>query len=124
MDDSLYTHCPMGVARSENVVDLPLVIHVDDVAIMAACGEIVDAQAEALADFPLYLGVLMRAAKKRYAARLQLYTGLWWNSVLRTLQLETERLDVYMAFLDELAEMNVWTLNQAHRRLGAFNARV
>ena len=103
----------MGVARSENVVDLPLVIHVDDVAIMAAHQKVVDAQAEALADFLFYLGVLMKAAKTRHAARLQLYTGLWWDSVLRTLQLEKERLDVYIAYLDELADMKVWTLNQA-----------
>ena len=84
----LFTHCLMGVARSENVVDLPLVIHVDDVAIISACKNIVDAQSEGLADFLFYLGVLLKAIKTRHAAQLQLYTGLWWNSVLRTLQLE------------------------------------
>ena len=54
----LFTHCLMGMARSDNVVDLPVVIHVDDVAIVAAYQDIVDAQSQALADFLIFLGVL------------------------------------------------------------------
>ena len=49
----LFTHCLMGVARSEEVVDLPMVVHVDDVAIIAELQAIVDAQSGALADFLL-----------------------------------------------------------------------
>ena len=60
----------------------------------------------------------MKAIKTRHAAQLQLYTGMWWNSVLRTLQLEKARLDVYIAFLDELAETEVWTLNQGQSAAG------
>ena len=94
----LFQHCFMGMARSENIVTIPTVIHDDDVALLARLKQSVDEQAEAMSQFMFTLDVMMRAIKTRYAAQKQLYTGLWWDSVARTLELEPERRDLYVDF--------------------------
>ena len=119
----LFTHCLMGVARSENVVDLPLVIHVDDVAIIAACKDIVDTQSEGLADFLLYLGVLMKAVETRHAAQLHSCTqgcgGIQFSA------LYSFRRNAWTCISHFLMSWRIWRSGLStrdSRRLGAYNA--
>ena len=108
----------MGMARSEEVLDLPTPIHVDDVALIGPEGPEVDRQGDALAAFLLVLGILMKAIKTRSAAQRQFYIGLWWDSVTRALELDPDRRAVYLSFFDECLARRAWTLRDAQSLAG------
>ena len=78
----------------------------------------VDAEAASLAAFLLFLGVVMKEIKTRYAATLQLYIGLWWNSVTRTLELEPSKLAAYLQVFDAVATAHTLTLRDAQSLAG------
>jgi hypothetical protein len=86
-----------AVGAATHPPSVPVPVFVDDAAIIGADPQQVDAEAASLAAFLLLLGVVMKDIKTRYAAILQLYIGLWWNSVTRTLELEQSKLDAYLA---------------------------
>jgi hypothetical protein len=73
----LFQDVLLGMARSEQQLTLPVPVFVDDAAIIGADPQQVDAEAASLAAFLLFLGVVMKDIKTRYAATLQLYIGLW-----------------------------------------------
>ena len=56
------------MARSEQQLTLPVPIFVDDTAIIGSDAGQVDAEAASLAAFLLFLGVVMKEIKTRYAA--------------------------------------------------------
>ena len=71
-----------------------------------------------LAAFLLFLGVVMKEIKTRYAATLQLYIGLWWNSVTRTLELEDSKLQRYLEAIDAAASASVLSLRDVQSLAG------
>ena len=114
----LFQDVLLGMARSEQQLTLPVPVFVDDAAIIGADPQQVDAEAASLAAFLLFLGVVMKDIKTRYAATLQLYIGLWWNSVTRTLELEQFKLDAYLAVFQDVASLHVMTLREAQSIAG------
>ena len=73
-----------------------------------------------LAAFLLFLGVVMKEIKTRYAATLQLYIGLWWNSVTRTLELEDSKRDSYLHSFDAASAARTLTLREVQSLAGRF----
>ena len=109
----LFQDVLLGMARSEQQLTLPVPVFVDDAAIIGADTAQVDSEAASLAAFLLFLGVVMKEIKTRYAATLQLYIGLWWNSVTRTLELEPSKLAAYLEVFDAVATAHTLTLRDA-----------
>ena len=114
----LFQDVLLGMARSEQQLTLPVPIFVDDAAIIGSDAGQVDAEAASLAAFLLFLGVVMKEIKTRYAATLQLYIGLWWNSVTRTLELEPSKLAAYLQVFDAVATAHTLTLRDAQSLAG------
>jgi hypothetical protein len=108
----------VGMARSERKLTLPMPIFVDDAAIIGEDACQVDAEGASLAAFLLFLGVVMKEIKTRYAATLQLYIGLWWNSVTRTLELDGAKLNAYLEGFDAVERMHVMTLRESQSLAG------
>ena len=102
----------VGMARSEQKLTLPMTVFVDDAALIGADAGQVDAEGASLAAFLLFLGVVMKEIKTRYAATLQLYIGLWWNSVTRTLELEDSKREAYLEAFGAAAAAKVLTLRE------------
>jgi hypothetical protein len=114
----LFADVLVGMARSEQKLTLPMPVFVDDAAIIGEDGAQVDYEGATLAAFLLFLGVLMKDIKTRYAATLQLYIGLWWNSVTRTLELEDSKRERYLLVLDAAASSPVLALREVQSLAG------
>lgn len=114
----LFQDVLLGMARSEQHISLPVPVFVDDAAIIGEDARQVDAESAALAAFLLFLGVIMKEIKTRYAATTQLYIGLWWNSITRTVELEQSKLADYHHVFEAVASMHVMTLRDAQSIAG------
>ena len=114
----LFQDVLLGMARSERHISLPVPVFVDDAAIIGADGKRVDEEAKALALFLLSLGVVMKEIKTRYASMVQLYIGLWWDSVHRTLELEESKRESYLAAFDAMVASRSMTLREAQSLAG------
>ena len=114
----LFSDVLVGMARSEQKLTLPMPVFVDDAAIIGADSIQVDLEGASLAAFLLFLGVVMKEIKTRYAATLQLYIGLWWNSVTRTLELEDSKLQRYLEAIDAAASASVLSLRDVQSLAG------
>ena len=101
------------MARSEQVLSLPMAVYVDDCALMGGCREEVDAEMLAFHDFCAEVcGVLFKALKDRVAAPVQLALGFWWDSSTLTRELEGGKLTSYMELLAEYATRDTLTLRE------------
>ena len=81
------------MARSEMVLTLPAVVHVDDLALIGECAVAVDSEGAALADWcAAVCGVAFKWIKTLPASQRQLYVGLWWDSTTLTRTLEEKKL--------------------------------
>ena len=90
------------MARSEMVVVLPLVVYVDDNALIAPESEPANREMRALqhwASSPELGAVAFKELKDRSAAQRQLYIGFWWDSLSQTRTLEEKKLLSYVAQL-------------------------
>jgi hypothetical protein len=114
----LFSDVCVGMARSEQQLTLPMPVFVDDAAIIGEDASQVDREGASLAAFLLFLGVVMKEIKTRYAATLQLYIGLWWNSVTRTLELEDSKLQRYLEAFNSAALASVLTLRDVQSLAG------
>ena len=76
-----FSDCVVGMARSELIVTLPLVVYVDDTGSIGPDAALVDAEAIAFGEFCAYLGIFMKELKRRAAAQVQLMLGFWWDIV-------------------------------------------
>ena len=108
----------IGMARSEGALTLPTVIHVDDVALIGASQAQVDAESASLASFLALLGILVKGAKHRGAARLQFVLGFWWDSVARTRALDELKVLEYGAMLVSLASRRSLSLRELQQAAG------
>ncbi|EOD11275.1 hypothetical protein EMIHUDRAFT_247959 [Emiliania huxleyi CCMP1516] len=100
------------MARSEQVLTLPMAIHVDDCALMGPDRCQVDNEMLGFHWWCSLLGVFFKAAKDRPAAMCQYVIGFWWNSVDRTRTLDPAKRDEYSAMLDEMCGRPSLTLNE------------
>ena len=71
----------VGIAQSEFVLTIPIVVYVDDVALIA---DDEDPANDEMANFQSFttrcFGLLWKALKMLTAAQVQLYVGFWWDS--------------------------------------------
>ena len=107
-----------AMAEMDGVLNLPMPHYVDDNTLIGPSAETVDAVGEQLSDYVEELGVPFKRLKTRRAAMLQLVLGFWWDSVLRTRTLETEKLAVYVDHLLDSARANYLTLADMRTLLG------
>ena len=113
-----------GMATSEWIITLPMVIHVDDVAQIGSDMSQVDAERVKLRDFLARFGVFMKAAKDRTAAQVQLVVGFWWDSVSRTRTLDTAKLAQYIAMFDEFSVRESLCLRERQSAAGRMQRAV
>lgn len=105
----------VGVARSECVISLPLIVYVDDTALIGEQAQQVDKEGDAFKRFLAMLGVFMKELKERLATTLQLYLGFWWDSTTLTRTLEERKLASYMEMLLEFSGRRVLSLHDMQR---------
>ena len=103
----------LNMARSEYIIDLPAVVHVDDLALIGECPVEVNEQGDRLAKWAKsQAGVEFKRIKTRDASSRQLYIGLWWDSQYRSLELEERRLRAYIGLLFEYGKRGVMNLRE------------
>ena len=99
------------MARSEMIMSLPLVIHVDDVGMIGPVEEDVNTEMEAFQAWTVKVcGVWWKKSKDRRARMLQLFCGFWWNSTNFTRELVKEKITAYLEVLFLAASSLVLTL--------------
>lgn len=114
----------VGMARSEAVLTLPLVIHVDDLGHIGAEAEAVDEEGGRLREFLRPLGIFMKELKDKPAAERQLMVGFWWDSLHRTRTLEEQKLAAYMAQLLQFSARGSLTLRERQSIAGRMQRAV
>lgn len=109
----------IGIARSEFVITIPLIVYVDDVAVIS--GTEVKGNAQ-MAEFQSFtsdsFGLGWKVAKELRAAQLQLYVGFWWDSRSLTRTLPELKLAGYLTSLLEAAECASLTLRDRQSLAG------
>ena len=106
----IFLDVSLEFARMRDVLTLPMVVHVDDLALIGEDATFVDQEGEALEAFMNTLGIFFKTIKVRLAAVLQLCIGFWWDSIARTLTLEDKKQTLYLEQLDVLVNQRVFTL--------------
>ena len=103
----------VGIAQSEFVLTIPIVVYVDDVALIAeettkaskdvALVETKSRANDEMSSFQSFttekFGLIWKALKLLTAAQIQLYIGFWWNSVTLTRELPAVKLSQYLDVL-------------------------
>ena len=116
-----YVKVVIPMARSELVVTLPLVIYVDDNALIGPVEGEVNAEMGQLQEWTareIFTRPIFKALKDRRAARRQLYIGFWWESLSLTLTLEERKLRDYVAVLLQFARTRVVSLHDLQSLAG------
>ena len=108
----------VGVARSEGVLTLPMVVYVDDTGTIAADQGQADREGVAFREFLKRLGIYMKELKERAAATLQLMLGFWWDSTTQTRTLEERKFVDYLAMLRDCVDKRSLTLRDMQRLAG------
>ena len=107
----LLVDCIIQMARSEFVVTVDMVIHVDDVAAVGDDEQLLNWEMRGLQLWTLFVcGVAWKLAKDRRAARRQLFCGLWWDSTDLTVSLMESKREIYLADFLDAASASVLTL--------------
>ena len=107
------------MARSELVLDLPLVIYVDDAGVIGDMPTICDKQMETFQDWSWDVcGVPWKRKKNRNADIPQYYIGFWWNSTTLTRALDSGKLAKYLDALADAACAQKLTLVDRQRLAG------
>ena len=101
------------MARSVQVLSLPMTVYVDDCSLMGPCADEVDAEMLAFHAWALEVcGIAFKAIKDRVAAQRQLCLGFWWDSTTLTRELEEGKLLSYLQMLAECAASTTLTLRE------------
>ena len=109
----------VGIAKSEFVLTLPIVIYVDDVAVIGAAESEANAELEAFQTFTTeHFGLLWALAKRLFAAVRQLYIGFWWDSRYLTRSLPEAKLLSYLDVLLGASLRTVITLRERQSLAG------
>ena len=108
----------VGLARSENVLTLPLAVYVDDTGLCGADRSQVDREGVAFREFLRSLGVFMKELKEKVAAKLQLMLGFWWDTRTLTRTLEERKFHAYVQMLGEFATRSSLSLREMQQLAG------
>ena len=113
-----FTDVLVNMARSALVLALPMVIHVDDTALIGPVREEVDSEMASFQNWSRDLGVEFKIIKDRAAAQDQLMIGFHWNSITRNRTLEESKFIHYRDVCFKFASCNVLTLKEAQSAQG------
>ena len=103
----------LGMARSVQVLTLPMLVWVDDCALVGAVREAVDEEMVRFHEWACSIcGVFFKAVKDKLAAQRQLYIGFWWDSRSFTRELEERKLLQYVEMLSEFASRSTLSLHE------------
>ena len=117
--------CVVQMARSELVITLPMVVYVDDSAVIGPVEPVVDQEVSVFQRWSTAVcGVPWKEAKDRKAARAQLYIGFWWNSLSLTRTLDERKLHGYLEVLAAAAEARTLTLHDRRSIAGKMQRAV
>ena len=109
----------VGIAQSEFVLTIPIVVYVDDVALIA---DDEDPANDEMANFQSFttrcFGLLWKALKMLTAAQVQLYVGFWWDSHRLTRTLPTPKLHSYLSTLLDACRSMSLTLKERQSLAG------
>ena len=109
----------VNMARSLNVLTLPMSVYVDDCSLIGPCAGEVDAEMTAFQQWAESVcGVSFKVIKDRVAATTQLALGFWWDSTTLTRELEERKLLQYMDMLAEFATRESLTLREMQQAAG------
>ena len=102
-----------GMARSVQVLTLPMCVYVDDCGLIGPEEDAVNAEMEAFHTWAAEVcGVLFKFLKDRLAAQRQLMLGFWWDSTTLTRTLDERKLVQYMDMLAEFATRPTLSLRE------------
>ena len=103
----------LGMARSVQVLTLPMLVWVDDCALVGEAREEVDAEMVRFHEWACSIcGVFFKAVKDKLAAQRQLYIGFWWDSRAFTRELEERKLLQNVEMLSEFASRPTLSLHE------------
>ena len=117
----LYKDMLLGMARSVNVLTMPMVVWVDDCGLIGAARRRCDTEMWAFQKFAGLLGILFKWLKDKAAAQVIPMIGFWWDSFSRTISLLEDKLGSYMQMF--LAFSVRSSLSLRERRCGAGRAQ-
>ena len=107
------------MARSEFVLTLPMVIYVDDAALVGTDSGDTNAEMRAFQQWSWEVcGVPWKAAKDRASAQLQYYIGFWWDSGSLTRSLDEKKVLAYLDMLLWAAQATWLTLRDRKKLAG------
>ena len=107
------------MARSEFVITLPIVIYVDDSALIAASEAHVNQEMSDLQTFTsFYCGVSWKWLKDKPGARTNVYIGFVWHSPTLSISLEERKLASYLTTLAEAGGSRTLTLRDRQSLAG------
>jgi hypothetical protein len=114
----------VNMARSVQVLTLPLPVYVDDCALIGAICMVVDAEMAAFhAWAEVVCGVYFKVVKDKQAARTQLMLGFVWDSRTLTRSLEERKFWAYLEMLLELSGRSTLTLREMQSAAGKLKVR-
>ena len=119
-----FSDVTMGMARSEMVLTLEAPIHVDDISLIGAVQEAVDAEGVAFTAFLRTLGIFVKELKDRAAAQVQLSLGFWWDSVNRTRTLIERKQTAYVQMLADFEKRRTLSLRERQQVAGRMQRAV
>ena len=103
----------LGMARSEHVLTLPMLVWVDDCSLIGESRDAVDTEMVRFHDWAWRTcGVAFKAVKDKLAAQRQLSIGFWWDSRSFTRELEERKLLQYVEMLGAFASRQTLTLHE------------
>ena len=114
----------VGMARSEGALTLPMVIHVDDTALIGEYAKEVDRESASFAAFLSLLGVFIKQSKHKLAARMQFVLGFWWDSIARTRALAHHKVLEYGSMLVDCASCRSLSLRELQKAAGRMQRAV
>lgn len=102
----------IGMARSEFVLTIPIVVYVDDVALVSGSQEQGDQEMHDLQVWTSNLtGLGWQVLKGLCAAQVNLYIGFWWNTPSLTRTLPEKKLAAYLSVLLDASKSPSLTLH-------------
>jgi len=108
-----FDDCVIPMARFALRLTLPMVLYVDDLAMIGQTAHDTNAEMKRFQEWcEEVAGIVFKILKDKAAATLQLYVGFWWDSISLTRTLDESKLVSYLALLDEYAKARSLTLRE------------
>ena len=111
----------LGMARSLNVLTLPMVVWVDDTGLIGASRQRVTAEMTLFQRWATALGFVFKVIKDKQAAQVVPMIGFWWDSIARTISLLDDKLVAYVQMFGAFSVRASLSLRE--RRQGAGRAQ-